>query len=231
MLPFTYKTRHIRSKRYNRNILPCVHHFSMDVTREHRGCIPIQSVLKKLSVRRGSNITQLASALLKKACQKKSLSSHCDTDPTNFVLEMQPKYRQKPPSIFGCTCKGSVWFKTLTEGARSWDTCSGSGDNRAYFAQLHPCCCTWFYFVTTTVDKLYRESSCCIVGSWTCFSFLKTFHFSSKRLLQFQLTGEELAGFQTEKFTSAELGQARKITKVWNTWGDEGFIRFIKHLI
>ena len=37
---------------------------------------------------------------------------------------------------------------------------------------------------------------CCIVGKWTCFSFLKMFHLSSKRLLQFSLTGGELQAFK-----------------------------------
>ena len=35
----------------------------------------------------------------------------------------------------------------------------------------------------------HGKSKCCIVGNWTCFSLLKTFHLSSKRLFQFWLTG------------------------------------------
>ena len=43
--------------------------------------------------------------------------------------------------------------------------------------------------------NIYCPSNCCIVGNWTCFSFLKTFHLSSKNLLQFKLTGGELQAF------------------------------------
>ena len=39
-------------------------------------------------------------------------------------------------------------------------------------------------------------SRCCIVGSWMCFSLMKTFQFSSKRLLQFSLTEGELQTFK-----------------------------------
>ena len=31
----------------------------------------------------------------------------------------------------------------------------------------------------------HGKSSCCIVGNWTCFSFSKMFHLSSKRVLPF----------------------------------------------
>ena len=46
-----------------------------------------------------------------------------------------------------------------------------------------------FYFSSVSVSVLshpgHGKSRCCIVGNWTCLSFLKTFHLSSKRLLQF----------------------------------------------
>ena len=36
------------------------------------------------------------------------------------------------------------------------------------------------------------NSKCCIIYNWSCFSVLKMFHLSPKRLLQFSLTGEKL---------------------------------------
>ena len=44
--------------------------------------------------------------------------------------------------------------------------------------------------------KWWPSFECCIVGSWTCFSFLKTFHLSTNRLLQFWLAGGELQAFK-----------------------------------
>ena len=41
----------------------------------------------------------------------------------------------------------------------------------------------------------HGNCKCYIIGNWTGFSFLKMFHLSSKRLLQFLLTGEGLQTF------------------------------------
>lgn len=173
ILPFTYKNRYIRSKRYNRNVLPCVHHVSTDVTREHHGCIPIQSAP---SVCRGSNITQMWSDMI---LMKLAIKIFTATLTLQLWFRKCRRNRTEASSVFACTCKGSVRFKSVVQGI-TW----------AYFwtipAQMHPCCCTWCYgrpvLESSCVksNKLYRESSCCIVGSWTCFGFLKTFHFSSK---------------------------------------------------
>ena len=42
----------------------------------------------------------------------------------------------------------------------------------------------------------HGKSKCCIVNKWTCLSFLKMFHLSCKRHLQFQLSGGELHVFK-----------------------------------
>ena len=65
-------------------------------------------------------------------------------------------------------------------------------------------------------------SKCCIVGNWTCLSFLKTFHLSFERL-QFWLSGRELLALNPacESPYSVVRATCRLLTQsafMWVAW-------------
>ena len=113
-------------------------------------------------------------------CGLHSLSWRTQTSPTNTALQMVwlRSSKHSPSTLFAskfslracihgemCAVPLRFWLRVIKRVTQLWKP-----------GQL---------MTKVLRNPGHGHSRCCIVGNWTHFSFLKTVHLSSKRLLQF----------------------------------------------
>ena len=91
-----------------------------------------------------------------------------------FIISSHKSYLD----IYICLCISPSFLSNLTvipNWLFLWSTLIFVSHGNLHWSEI--------LFMKVRSHPAHGTSRCCIVGNWTCFSFLKTFHLSSKRLL------------------------------------------------
>ena len=110
-------------------------------------------------------------------CARNQQNSHWD-----HKLHYQASNKLQPFPLFNNSIHINTWTSTHCLACK-WAVLSILKGTRR---NLHCLVDSGTGTVMVKQSKLsLSESWCCIIGNWTCFSFLKMFHLSPKRLLHF----------------------------------------------